>query len=93
MSHSTHHPDLRFYSRVMNQYIESPLHGVSRSIERSITEEEIQAALDDPSAQVIPQTNRRFRLSSTGLTIILEYSSGRFRMVTVYRNRSKKGGV
>ncbi len=74
------------YSAVLDRFVECPIHGCSRSIERHIEWKEIADVLNDKNAIVIHQPNQRFRLTAKGFCVVLEYRNGTFRIVTVYRN-------
>ena len=69
-------------------------HAVQRGYERELTVQEIIAAIDHPEARCqigisTPlQTNRRFRIESGSLVVIVEKDFSGFHVVTVfYRNR------
>lgn len=59
-------------------------HAVQRGYERELTAQDIIAAIDHPEARCRMQTNRRFRIESGPLVIIVEKDLYGFHVVTAF---------
>jgi len=69
---------------MLNTEVYFDIHSINRSLERKITAEEIIGAIENRKARVLRQLNGRFKLSSGNLTLILEYTFGKMKVITVF---------
>jgi len=82
--------DKSYYSEFLGTNLIYNIHAIERSIERSITEEEILNLVENKNTYCIRQPNGRFRLESDDITVILQYDNGNMRIVTVFLHKSNR---